>query len=222
MFEPENELERLLVRAAADVAARPAFERALVDGQAIVALFGETPDAIVFDEATKTVPAGTTLHLRTIQREGRDFVPFFSAPSRVWAMTRDSHVAAPDAVRAIFARHSGAAFILNPGSAYGKEFMPHEITALLEGRFGEPAAVPRIETATRALIGTPKDYPDEFVAAMKKACATIPGIERAALAWAAFGDRPPCLLLECLSSASREATMASLGPHVEANRPENR
>ena len=41
MFEPENDIERLLMRASAEPAERPAFARALMDAQIVLVLVPE-------------------------------------------------------------------------------------------------------------------------------------------------------------------------------------
>lgn len=222
MFEPENELERLLMRAARESSPREAFERALIDAQVITALFGETPETPLTMPSTTIIPEGTILHARGVERNGRSFIPFFSAPGRIWAMTRDSHVAAPDTVRELFQRHPGAYFILNPGSDYGKEFLPQDVTSLLAGNFGAPASGPRIETSTEVLIGSPADYPHDFVKKLKGACETLPEVAQASLSWAQFGAQPPNLLLEFVCSGPREAVMAKLDPLINAARPPER
>ena len=47
MFEPENDIERLLMRASAEPAERPAFARALMDAEIFVVLVSEGGDPIV-------------------------------------------------------------------------------------------------------------------------------------------------------------------------------
>jgi len=41
MFEPENDIERLLMRASAEPAERPAFARALMDAEIVLVLVPE-------------------------------------------------------------------------------------------------------------------------------------------------------------------------------------
>ena len=41
MFEPENDIERLLIRASAEPAERPAFARAVMDAQIFVVLVSD-------------------------------------------------------------------------------------------------------------------------------------------------------------------------------------
>jgi hypothetical protein len=55
MFEPENDIERLLMRASAEPAERPAFARALMDGQT----GGRLLDAMPLDGSSLAVTLRT-------------------------------------------------------------------------------------------------------------------------------------------------------------------
>src|SRR5215472_17818245 len=67
MFEPENEIERLLVRAAFEPSARAAFTRALMDAQVFLLLVPDGPIEPQADGGFK-VPEGTTLNLPSATR----------------------------------------------------------------------------------------------------------------------------------------------------------
>ena len=72
MFEPENELERLLVSAAEDDAAHPAFARALIDAECFMALFNATPGAPIMAPGSSVISEGTRLVVNNVEREGRN------------------------------------------------------------------------------------------------------------------------------------------------------
>ena len=62
MFEPENDIERLLMRASAEPAARPGFARALIDAEIFVVLVaGGSPDRSPGADGKTTIPEGATL-----------------------------------------------------------------------------------------------------------------------------------------------------------------
>ena len=81
MFEPENEIERLLVRAASDPSARAAFTRALMDAQIFLVLVPDGPVEQQADGSVK-VPEGTKLTLPSASRGAVKLLPFFSSPTR--------------------------------------------------------------------------------------------------------------------------------------------
>lgn len=166
MFQPENDIERALMRASADPAARQDFARALIDSEIFVVLLPET-GALVPDETGRAVlPEGSRLMLAAVKRGDDELLPFFTAASRARAMFSGDHIVAPDVARTFFVQNSGKAFVLNPGSDYGKEFTPGEARRLLDGHFGEDGQTIVIKEPTEILLGHPKIIPDALVAAL--------------------------------------------------------
>ena len=122
MFEPENDIERLLIRASAEPAERPAFARALMDAEIVLVLVPEGGGPIIpGPDGNAIIPEGTTMTLPSAVRGEERLIPFFTARSRAQAWYRADHVAVPDRTRDLFARYPGAPFVLNPGSDYGKD-----------------------------------------------------------------------------------------------------
>jgi hypothetical protein len=190
MFEPENDIERHLMRAAADAATRPGFERALLDAEIYLVLVPEggamTPDP----DGHLTIPKGTTLKLVSAQRGGEQVIPFFTAPSRARAWFAGDHIVAPGKTRDLFGRHPGVAFVLNPGSEYGKDFTPDEIERLLAGQSdGGPQTVV-VDKPTQVLLAHPKEKPKALIAALARELASVKGVRGAWLMLASRADRP--------------------------------
>ena len=131
MFEPENDIERLLMRASAEPAERPAFARALMDAEIFVVLVPEGGDPIVpgpdgkrrysrghqDDAAERDARRGKADPV--LHRADRGRKPG-TGTTTLWRRTR---------TRDLFARYPGAPFVLNPGSDYGKDYTPGEVTA---------------------------------------------------------------------------------------------
>src|SRR6201999_2600912 len=134
MFEPENDVGRLLVRAASEPSARAAFTRALMDAQIFLVLVPDGPLEPPADGGVK-VPEGTRLSLRSATRGEVKLLPFFTSPLRARTWFKGEHIVAPDKTRDLFGRYGNAPFVLNPASDYGKEFTPEEVTRLLSGYF---------------------------------------------------------------------------------------
>jgi SseB protein N-terminal domain/SseB protein C-terminal domain len=77
-YEPENDVERRLLDAAADARAMTAFLQALRAGEAWI------PDAGPGDGASRTMQAGETLALPVWQAEdGRRYIPVFTSEARL-------------------------------------------------------------------------------------------------------------------------------------------
>jgi hypothetical protein len=178
MFEPENDIERLLMRAAAEPAERPGFARALIDAEVFVVLVPDRP--IVPGPDGKTVIAeGTKLTLPSAMRGEERLLPFFTSPSRARAWFTGDHIVAPERTRDLFGRYPDAPFLLNPGSDYGKEFTPSEVKRLLAGEFDDGPRTIVVEEATQVLLGHPKEIPAALIAALARELGTVKTVQGA-------------------------------------------
>jgi hypothetical protein len=179
MFEPENDIERMLIRASAEPAARPGFARALMDAQVFVALIASGKPIVKGADGSATIPEGATLSLPSVTRGDENLLPFFSAPVRAHAFLKEEHVVAPGTVRELFVRYPNVSFVLNPGSDYGKEFTPAEVKRLLAGQFDDGVQTTVIDEAEQVLLGHPKKIPDALIAALGKELGAIASVKGA-------------------------------------------
>ena len=180
MFEPENDIERLLVRASSEPSARAAFTRALMDAQIFLVLVPEGPIEPQPDGGIK-VPEGTKLTLPSASRGEVKLLPFFTSPLRAHTWFKGEHVVTPDRTRDLFGRYSGAPFVLNPASDYGKEFTPDEVTRLLAGHFDDGAATEVIQKAEQVLLSHPADVPTRLIAALGRELGALKSVRAAYL-----------------------------------------
>ena len=146
MFEPENELERKLVRAATEPADGPAFLRAIFNGTTFVALEFDGAPPVPNAEGKVTLPEGTKLTLRTVRVGDQAYLPFFTTASRARATMKGKFVISPSVTREFFERHPGKQFVLNPGHEYTRTFSSDDVNQLLAGQFGAVAAPPAAVT----------------------------------------------------------------------------
>ena len=179
MFEPENDIERLLMRASAEPAERPAFARALMDAQIVLVLVPDGPITSGPD-GNAVIPEGTKMTLPSAVRGEERLIPFFTARSRAQAWYRNDHVAVPEQVRDLFARYPGAPFVLNPGSDYGKEFTPGEVARMLAGDFD--LSGPQAITTTapqQIMLAHPKEIPTALIEALARELAGVKSVRGA-------------------------------------------
>ena len=161
MFEAENDIERLLMRASAEPAERPGFARALIDAQIFVVLVvrrrsdrprtrrqrPRSPEGTKLDAAERDARRGEADPVLHARRRGR-------APgSRTITSSRRTRT------RDLFARYPHAPFLLNPGSDYGKEFTPAEVKRLLAGQFDDGPRTVVAETSQQVLLGASQRDP---------------------------------------------------------------
>jgi hypothetical protein len=172
MFEPENDIERMLVRASAEPAVRPGFARALLDAEIYLVLVPDGP-VVAGTDGSVTIPEGTGLTLPSASRGEEKLIPFFSAPSRAQAWFRGQHVVAPERTRNLFGRYPDAPFVLNPGSDYGKEFAPDEAQRMLGGQFDDGPQTVTAEAPEQVLLAHPSEIPDALIAALGRELGAV-------------------------------------------------
>lgn len=190
MFEPENEIERMLMRAAKEPTERPAFAKALLDADVSIVLVPEGGSIAPGPDGNAIIPEGTKLSLPGAMRGEERLLPFFTAPSRARAWFSGDHIVAPERTRNLFGRYPEASFVLNPGSDYGKEFTPAEVKRLLAGHFEDGAETITIPAGQQLLLGHPSDVPDELISALSREFSAVKSIRGAWLMLAARAGHP--------------------------------
>jgi hypothetical protein len=190
MFEPENDIERALMRASAEPGARAGFARALMDADIFLVLVPEGGPIVPDADGRATIPEGTKLNLASARRGEETLVPFFTAASRAHAWYSGDHIVAPEKMRELFGRFPDASFVLNPGSEYGKEFTPAEVARLLAGQFDDEPRTIVTETPTQVLLAHPKERPDELIAALARELGAVKGVRGAWLMLAMRAGEP--------------------------------
>ena len=179
MFEPENDIERLLMRASADPTVRPDFARALMDASVYVVLVSDGAKIMPGPDGNAVIPPAAKLSMPTATRGEEKLLPFFSARSRAKVWFRGDHIVAPDRVRDLFERSPNGHFILNPGSDYGKEFTPGEVERLLASHFDPGPQTITIEKPEQVLLAHPKEMPVDLIEALGRELQTVKSVQGA-------------------------------------------
>lgn len=178
MEHEPNALEQALIRAATEPAERPAFYRLLMESEVFV-LGHVQGDA---GSGRRTVNAGEQVQLVNWQKQdGTRVLPFFaSLPALQRAITEQQPYLAMPA-RSLFELTRGATLVLNPASGHAKEFVPHEVEALLATGLNQVPQTRVVEKETRVLLGQPAEYPAEMVSALTTLLARHPAVKAAYL-----------------------------------------
>ena len=209
-YEPENVLEQLLLLAATDENARPAFYQALLQEEILMILApgeGIAEGEVILSE-------GQEIQLQ-ILADGK--LPIFSSVPRLTDGGIEngpvSYVRLPG--HAFFSMTQGQDCVLNPFSAAGKILPKDELAALLAGQLTGPLS-PNGGDA-QVLLGPPTEYPTAVAEALTAWCATQPHIEAAYLAQMQLEHQPdvPRLLLAFESNSPDPAFMQELGPVLQ-------
>lgn len=165
-FTPLNNLERLLVEAATNPAARPAFYQSLLETD-LVLLATVEPEAVQNGVTMKETP----IQVITWMKETEPVVPIFTAVERLQEAIKDTGVEFPYIVMngsmlfGALAQGTMSA-VLNPRCVIGKEFILQEMRDLADGKiFQQFEAVP--EQPRQVSLGQPATYPQQMVDALK-------------------------------------------------------
>lgn len=173
MSTPQNELERALFSAATDAAARPSFYKVLAESDVLILYVGDPPPI-----TNGVVTEATNLSLPNIEIQGCMHIPFFSSEARLPPGSNFLGIRALD----LFKFTEGSHLVLNPGSDFGKLFVPSEISEILDGSLFIPKDTVTIKKGAEQLIGQPKDYPTDFVKALERFFSGEPSVTSAFLA----------------------------------------
>lgn len=162
MNEPTNDLERKLMLAADNPAARPEFYKTLMSSSVFVIGFSDSEG-----DGAGTIPAGAKLSaVNWKKNDGSPIIPFFTSLEALKRTLKEEskYVALP--AKSFFEITLGSFLVLNPASPYGKEFFPNEIKALLETGVNQAPQTRVVQKETKVLLGQPANYPSEMVSAL--------------------------------------------------------
>ncbi|MBI3464395.1 MAG: enhanced serine sensitivity protein SseB C-terminal domain-containing protein [Planctomycetes bacterium] len=162
-FTPVNELERLLIDAASDPAARPKFYRALPEHELFVITEGRKPER----EHQITLTEETPLKLRMIELEGKLHIPIFTAVERISAVVDAEVGFVAMKGRDLLNLLRDKDLVMNPGSEYGKLLTQQEVNAIVDGSIFSPQETPDVG-GKRVVLGQPNDYPRHITEALRR------------------------------------------------------
>lgn len=178
-FEPQNDLERSLIKAATDPAHRPQFYRDFMESDIFIIQHGEQPPE---EHRRVVMEEGKTIQIRNIEHNGKPHIPIFSSLETLRAaLTGEVAYLGINALE-LLRMIKGTPLLLNPGSHYGKEFTVSEVTSLLDGSIWQPSERYVVQKPTQVMFGQPKNYPKELAEALCRLFPTIGAVKRAWLA----------------------------------------
>lgn len=179
MQTEDNALEIALQLAASEPAHRPEFYRLLLESTILI--LGSS--GLKEEEGPVTLKKDTPIQVVNWRRpDGSSVIPFFSSLRALQqAITTDEkYIALP--ARTFFEITRGAELMLNPRSAFGKEFTAAEIEALLTQGVNQVAKPMVVEQDTQVLLGQPAQYPEMMVASLRTLFAQHASVKAAYLA----------------------------------------
>ncbi len=211
-FEPHDPLEAALMAVARDPAARPDFERMLLEAELYVA----TPEAPA-EASARTVGAGETLRLLNVaDPQGNPIPAIFTGEARLAERFGAGSGYARLPAKVLFEMFAQSGAWLNPGLAYGVLWSADDLAHLL----GKPVRR-TIAKETKLLLGAPAKRPEALIRSIAAAVADAPTVQEAWLALAYWPEGNASWYLDIRSTAEPDAIAALLhdilpgGPHEE-------
>lgn len=182
---PENPLEHALVAAATEPDARPTFYRLMLESPLFT--IDDNPATPAVD-GVQTLAAGVQLHIPSVEIGGVLHTPIFSSRTRLQAALDAERKYVAMQGRALLEIVQRSPLVLNPGSPYGKQFVPDEIAAMLSGEIFRSYTTHTVQQPTRVLLGQPKAAPTHLTDALAKLFGAMPDVKAAYLAQCVFPD----------------------------------
>lgn len=175
VFKPTNRLEALLMRATSDSGVRPEFYRAFLESEILI--IGKSSN---HKTGRFIADANTTLQFREIDFEGRRLIPMFTSLPRLREyLPREEPYLQINCHEFLTRVGSGKGLILNPASAYGKEFIPSEVAALINNSLFTPLEIHQVIQKEDVLVGTPGEYPAGLMNGLRSLFRTTPEVKQA-------------------------------------------
>ena len=128
-FEPENGLEKAMLLAASQPAARPDFFRLLMNSE-----------VFVLGEIVKDGDGPGGLSIEALGRDGVKYLPIFTSETRLHGFVQGQMPFFAINGYALFMTTRGANFVINPGSPLNKELLASEVEHWLGRREAEAKA----------------------------------------------------------------------------------
>lgn len=178
MFEPENQLEESLIRAARDPAHRPQFYRDLLGSD----IYAITDEPASTDSQESDAHEDRQITLQHWMGGDTSWLPIFSSLKRLQEAVQTQAGYIQINAKDFFKITSGENVVLNPNLDYGKEFTPEEIADLLDGSLFDLAVPYTIDANTEVLISQPAIFPEALSGALSRLFAANPHIQAAYLA----------------------------------------
>jgi len=209
MFEPENDLERSLMKAATNPSHRPQFYRDLLGS--VVFVINANPQPLAVQDGV--LQQGAQVAIQPWERNGMSWLPIFSSLSRLQQSLQVEATYLQLNARDFFELTSGANVVLNPGLDYGKEFLPEEIAGMLDSSVFRAGSGYRVEQETKVLLGQPAKYPTELVTALSRLFTKHRGVKAAYLAhfFNASRDEAPHTLIGIDSEGDWDSIVGEAG-----------
>ena len=158
-FEPKNQLEELLIKAATNPSARPRFLKSLLESEIFIV---QNDPPVEESDSTKQ------FHTETIELDDGKYLPVFSSPERLQSFKSSDTGYLSVNGRTFLKATRGINVLLNPGLTYARIFTSEEIADLLDGAIWLPPEPEKSERETQIMIGQPANYPTELVETLKR------------------------------------------------------
>ncbi len=161
-FLPVNDLEKILIKAATEVDARPEFYKLLKTSDVYVIGDGAEPDE------NGVVHKDTKISLQNVEIEGKIYLAVFTSAeqlSRIINKETNYYTFKFDDLLNII---GNTEIVINPYLEYGKILNQNEINGMRDGSIWKPQKTMIMEKDTHVMVGKPQNTPQQLIDALRK------------------------------------------------------
>lgn len=133
MFEPENEIERLMVSAASDPKAAEEFYKALPEAE----IYLLTPEAIMTPGRRREMKYNEAMNIATVEFQGLRWHPAFTSRKRIADYVKEPEICLGAKAKNLFKMLPQSNFWLNPLSECQKPLPADEVALVMSGKILE-------------------------------------------------------------------------------------
>ncbi|AFY57604.1 SseB protein [Rivularia sp. PCC 7116] len=177
-FNPSNQLEELLVKAANDPVVRNDFYKLILESD----IFLVQPPNSKPSYGSRIAGEQESISIQSMEINGNVYLPFFSSFTALQRAIREESDYVSFNARTFFEMTKGQKLLLNPNNDCGKEFTVEEIASLLDGSIFNQDSAREVQSGTEIMIGQPANYPKALVEVLKNYLTKFKSVKSAYLA----------------------------------------
>jgi len=169
-------------------------------------------DAPHVSDGLRTIGVGEVLKIPSVDIEGVPHTPVFSSLARLRTVLSAEQKYIAMNGRQLLELVRDSCLILNPGSPYGKQFLPQETVDLLSGDIFRGYSTRTVKEATKVLLGQPAQYPTHITDALKERFRGLRTVKAAYLAQCLMPEsgEPPHTLVGVVVSGEFRSVVTTI------------
>ena len=161
-FIPVNDLEKILIKASAEVEARPEFYKQLKNSDVYV-----IGDSVISDE-NGVIKKDTDISIQMVEIEGKLYLAIFTSVEQLSRTISTETKYYKIKFNDLFNFIGNTEIVINPYLEYGKILNQNEVNGLRDGSIWKPQKTMIMRKDVQVMVGKPKNKPQQLIDVLKK------------------------------------------------------